>query len=452
MVSQDLLCSYDEHSLIHYFETVQQWAQLLQENVNELGGRQPQRVVESLQQLSLAIEELQVAEEELRVQHEHLIAAHNALALGQQRYKELFEFAPDAYLVTDLEGIIQEANHAAELLFKVSQQDLLGRPCVNFVLIEQRSSFQAVLSQLPTIRRVQEWELPLCRRGGEPFQAAMTVEATADLESRVTGLRWMVRDISARKQAEAKLQEVQRQNLELIEAERLKDSFLATISHEFRTPLSSILGFAHLLMRRAVNQRDQSLIDMTQRIHANGQRLLGLVDSLLDFSRLKSKSLELRLAAFDLTELAIATLEEIRPLAQQKGLDLCLQNSPAVLPIVNDVTRMQQILTNLISNAIKFTEVGSVTLEIWELPEGRVAIIVRDTGIGVDLANQSRIFQEFWQVNQGIARSHEGTGLGLAIVNALVKSMQGTISIDSQPGQGSTFRVELPRRLQPVCD
>lgn len=448
MISRDSRCSYDDRPLARYFEIVHQWTQALHENVNKQSDNQPQGVIESLQELGLALEELQVAGEELRMQHEQLISTHHALAMEQQRYKDLFEFAPDAYLVTDLFGGIKEANHAAKALFQVEQQYLIGKPFAALVNTEERSSFRGMLSQLPTIRRVQEWELALCRREGTSFLAALTVEAITDLAGTVTGLRWLVRDVTARKQAEARIQQMELQNLQLIEAEKLKDSFLATVSHEFRTPLSSILGFTHLLTRRAVERQDLQTADMTQRIYSNGKRLLTLVESLLDFSRLKSKNLEFRLAALDLVEVAIATIEEIRPLAQQKGLNLCLKNSPPSLLIVNDAVRLQQILTNLISNAIKFTETGSITVEIWELPEGRVTLVVSDTGVGIDTADQSRIFQEFWQVNQGSTRTHEGTGLGLAIVNSLVKSMQGNISVESQPGQGSTFRVELPRRLQ----
>ncbi len=166
-------------------------------------------------------------------------------------------------------------------------------------------------------------------------------------------------------------------------------------------------------------------------------------------SKLKANRLELRLDAFDLAELATTTTEELRSLAEQKAIDLQVHLAKSNIPVVNDRMRLRQVLVNLISNAIKFTETGSVTLEIWELPEGRLAIIVSDTGIGIDLADQSRIFQEFWQVDQTSTRKNNGTGLGLAIANALVQLMHGTSSVESQLEAGSTFRVELPRRILP---
>ncbi|MER3476112.1 MAG: hypothetical protein C4287_05580 [Leptolyngbya sp. ERB_1_2] len=106
---------------------------------------------------------------------------------------------------------------------------------------------------------------------------------------------------------------------------------------------------------------------------------------------------------------------------------------------------MRQIIINLLSNAIKFTEAGQITLGFWELPEGRVVITVQDTGIGIEIEDQEKIFQEFWQIHQSSTRKNQGTGLGLAIVRALVELMQGSISVNSQVGQGTTFRVELPR-------
>jgi signal transduction histidine kinase len=118
--------------------------------------------------------------------------------------------------------------------------------------------------------------------------------------------------------------------------------------------------------------------------------------------------------------------------------------------MVNDPTRIRQILVNLISNAVKFTDSGHITVGIWEAPEGRVLIAVQDSGIGIDIADQESIFQEFWQVNQSRTRRASGTGLGLAIVHALVELMQGSISLQSQVDQGTTIRVELPRRIAPL--
>jgi signal transduction histidine kinase len=168
---------------------------------------------------------------------------------------------------------------------------------------------------------------------------------------------------------------------------------------------------------------------------------------MLDFSKLRANRLELQVQSFDLAELAIATTEELRSLAEQKALDLRVCLTPSSMPVSNDPVRVRQILVNLLSNAIKFTDTGSVSLEIWETSGEQVAIAVSDTGSGIDPADQGRIFEEFWQVNQSRTRRHGGTGLGLAIVHALIQLMGGSISVKSQLGEGSIFRVELPRRV-----
>lgn len=438
-----------ESTFIQRIENVGQHAQLLYQNAEDLAWRQPQQFISCLEELRLALEELRVAEEELQEQNASLLAAHEAIEAERRRYCELFEFAPDGYIVTDLYGIIQEANRAARELLGVGEGSLLGKPLSNFISAEQRRSFRSMLNQLPTLHRVHEWEIDLCSRDNRIFEAALTVETVHDEQDMAIALRWLVRNVTVRKQAEEQLHQTQIQNLQLLEADRLKSQFMSTLSHELRTPMNAILGFSELLMRHLRHQPDSMPIVMLERILRNGKHLLDLIEEMLDFSKLKAKHLELHLESFDLTEFTAATVDELRPLAAGKAIDLQVQIPQTALVIQNDRTRLQQIITNLLSNAIKFTEIGSVTLEVWELPGEQIVLIVRDTGIGIEPADQARIFQEFWQVHQSTTRKYEGTGLGLAIVYALVQLMQGSISVDSWPGRGSVFRVELPKWVTP---
>lgn len=439
----------NEDIFIHQVEAVQQRADELYQIARETSPRQPQLVSECLEQLRVALEELYVAEEELRQQNEQLMAARQAAEVQRQRYQELFEFAPDGYLVTDSYGMIQEANRAASLLLNVTQQYLVGKPLASFVPEEHLRSFRSKLNQLPTLNRVQEWEVCLCGRESTPFDAAVTVETVRNRAGQTIALRWLIRDISARKRAEEQLYQLQLQNLELIEADRLKTQFMATISHELRTPMNAILGFSELLLRRFRHHHDPQLATMIERIFHNGKHLLKIIEEILDFTKLKACHLELKVEVFDLAPLVISTVEELRSLAEQKNLNLQVNLVESSIPVVNDSVRVRQVLINLLSNAIKFTNAGSVRLEVWELPHDRVAITVSDTGIGIAAADQERIFQEFWQVNQSVTRRYGGTGLGLSISHGLVQLMQGTISVESQTGKGSTFRVELPRRVSP---
>ncbi|WNZ27228.1 PAS domain S-box protein [Leptolyngbya sp. NK1-12] len=428
-----------------HIQAVQERTQALYQNASELPWRQPQLVLDCLQELWLALEELQVAEEELRQQHDALLEAQHAIEAERQRYQELFEFAPDGYLVTDLHGTVREANQAAASLFHISSNRLVGKPLINFVPDGQRRAFRKMLNQLPTVNRVQEWELVLCGRDGEPFDAALTVETVRIPAGEATALRWLVRDITLRKQAEEQLRQVQLQNLQLLEADRLRSQFMATISHELRTPMNAILGFSELLLRQFHRRHDVQLIPMVEPIFRNGRHLLTLIEEMLDFSKLKAERLELQLESFDLVEFVTQTVEELRPLASQKALNLTVKSTESHLAITNDPTRLRQVMINLLSNAIKFTDVGGITVEVGELPLERVRVTVQDTGIGIAPEDQSQIFREFWQVNQTTTRKQGGTGLGLAIVYALVKLMQGNIAVESELGRGTTFRIDLPR-------
>lgn len=448
-LNKDKMAANQELLLIQQLNLVQQRTEELCLKADAFPSPQPPFMLECLENLQVALEELHVAEEELRQQNEELILARQVVEAERQRYQELFEFAPDGYLVTDSYGTIREANRAAAQLLNIDQKYLIGKPLASFVLEEERKAFRSILNQLHTINRVQEWEVHLRGRGDGVFDAALTVETVRHKQGGVSGLRWQLRDITTRKQAEEQLRQVQMQNLQLLEADRLKNQFMATISHELRTPMNAILGFSQLLLRQVRNHSDPQHVSMIERIVKNGQHLLTMIEEILDFSKLKANHLELHLDVLDLAELATGTVEELRCLAQQKAINLRIDLTQASIPIVNDPVRLRQVLVNLVSNAIKFTDAGSVKLKVWELPEGRVAIAVSDTGIGIHPTDQEHIFQEFWQVNQTSTRKTKGTGLGLAITNSLVHLMQGTISVESQPGKGATFRVELPRQVPP---
>lgn len=409
--------------------------------------RQPEQVVRHLNDLRSALEELQVAEAELRQQNEELIATRQALETERQRYLNLFEFAPDGYIVTDAYGNVQEANRSAARLLNIAQHHLLGKPLMSFVPEDQRRSFRALLHQLPKINRIQEWEIQLCRREKTPFDVALTVETMRDSQEKAIAFHWLLRDVTERKRAEIQLRLTQLQNLELKELDRLKSQFISTLSHELRTPLAAILGFSQLLLQRFQRQQDVQTASMLERVFRNGKQLLALIEDLLNYSQLHTTHVELQTEPIDLIQLVCSIANEMRSLADQKGLSLQVHIPPNDILIYNDSYRLRQILANLLSNAIKFTAVGCISIHLWELPEGRVAITVSDTGIGIDPAHQYRIFKPFWQVDQSITREFGGTGLGLAISKAIIDQMQGSISVESQPYEGSTFRVELPRSL-----
>ncbi len=432
-------------------ETVRQRATLLYQQAEEVPLQQKELLPVAVEELRTALEELQVAEEELRQQNEELVATRHQVEVERQRYQDLFEFAPDAYLVTDGGGIIREANVAATTILNLSYKYLLGKPLSSFVPEAERRQFRDQLLQMHQFNLVQDWELHLQPRQRAPFEAALTVAVVHNQKREIVALRWLLRDITARKQAEEQLRNMQLQNLQLLEEARLKSQFLRVMSHELRTPMNAIMGFSQLLLRQLQHQLKPQQASMIDRILNNSKNLLALIDDILDFSRIEAGRLELKLEVVDLAELVSAIVEELRCLAEQKHLALNVSLDLSNPKICGDKTRLRQILVNLLSNAIKFTDSGSVRVDVSEASPEKIAIAVKDTGIGIAETEMKHIFKEFRQVNQTIARQHGGTGLGLAIVDSLVSLMKGQISVSSQVGQGSTFRVELPRHPGPEC-
>ncbi|NER23096.1 MAG: GAF domain-containing protein [Symploca sp. SIO1B1] len=273
------------------------------------------------------------------------------------------------------------------------------------------------------------------------FQNQMLAQQNQELESQ----RQQV--LRQNEELESQRQQVLRQNVQLLEAARLKSQFLATMSHELRTPMNAVIGFSQLLLRQRQSSLIPQQVDMVERILNNGKNLLTLINEILDLSKIEAGRLELKLENFNLVKLLRATVEELRSLAEEKHLELNIKADLQNPNVSNDSVRLRQIVVNLLSNAIKFTESGKVQVEVKEISEEQLAIIVKDTGIGIAQEDLEHIFEEFRQIDQTTTRKYSGTGLGLAITESLVKLMQGTITVESQLGVGSTFRIELPRQV-----
>jgi len=245
---------------------------------------------------------------------------------------------------------------------------------------------------------------------------------------------------------EIQRQQIHLQNLKLLETSRLKSEFLATMSHELRTPLNAIIGFSQLLLRPNRNSLDPHHKDIIERILNNGKHLLMLLNEILDFSKLEAGRLEIRPRLFNLEKLIELTVLELRSLADEKHLKIDVQTNLAEPEIINDPDRLRQVLVNLLSNAIKFTITGKVWIEVTELSPEWVEIAVCDTGIGINSEDIHYIFEPFRQLDQTITRKHTGTGLGLAVTKSLVQMMRGKITVESLIGEGSVFRVQIPRQ------
>ncbi|MDZ8262583.1 hybrid sensor histidine kinase/response regulator [Nostoc sp. ChiQUE01b] len=253
--------------------------------------------------------------------------------------------------------------------------------------------------------------------------------------------------ICKNQELERQQQQIQMQKFKLLEASRLKSLFLATISHELRTPMNAIIGFSQILLRPKFAQLTHQQADMVERILNNGKHLLMLLNEVLDFSKLEGGGLDLKTEIFDISKEINLVISEMHSLADAKNLSLLVQTDLQNPLVFNDPVRVKQILINLLSNAIKFTDSGEIWVEVKELPTNRVVIIVQDTGIGIAPKDFKHIFEAFRQVDQTITRKYPGTGLGLAIIDSLVRMMGGKVFLESKLGVGSIFKIELPRQI-----
>lgn len=252
---------------------------------------------------------------------------------------------------------------------------------------------------------------------------------------------------------ENKISELEDANRELHRLDALKDEFLANISHELRSPLQGIIGLSETLIGGALGPLDQQAMNNLHLIISNARRLGSLVNDILDFSKLRNFDIVLQRTAVDIHAVVSLVVSLLQPIINRKSLKVQNRIRTKSEYVDGDPDRLQQILMNLIDNAIKFTDRGKITISVdKQSSNDRVVIVVADTGIGIPADKKERIFEEFEQVDGSTTRSHSGTGLGLAITKKLVELHDGEIWVESEPGKGSCFYFSIPRATERVSD
>jgi PAS domain S-box-containing protein len=354
--------------------------------------------------------------------------------------ESLIKNAPDPVFVSDLEGKILQANDAVSKLLGFRPDELIEQSLSRFISPEETREFTAALREVVAKGVTRDARLNPRSASGEPISTALNASALRDPDGKVIGAIGILRDMRELDKA--------REAAEI--ANRAKSQFLANMSHELRTPLNAIILYTELLRDEATDQGLEEFLPDLKKIHGAAKHLLALINDVLDLSRIESGKLELLLETFDVPAMIRDVVTTIQPLAQKNANRLEVHCPDDVGSMHADLTKVRQSLFNLLSNACKFTESGTIRLEVAraERDGGWFTFRVADTGIGMIPSHLDKLFKPFSQVDPSATRRFGGTGLGLAITRHFCETMGGDITVESQPGIGSTFTIQLPAVVQ----
>lgn len=368
------------------------------------------------------------------------------------RMRTVMDNVGEGIITIDELGVIESFNHAASKIFGYDPEEIIGKSITLLIPENMRAAHDAGMRRFlaggdPVVVGKPSVELPGLRKDGTTFQLELTINAMSlGDHSLFVGI---ARDISDRKQAELKLR-LAKQQAE--QANQAKSDFVANMSHEIRTPMNAVLGMAQLLARTALSAEQKKYLDM---ISSSGKSLLGILNDILDFSKIEAGKMELAPVQFALNDVLSSLANLMSVNAAHKNLELIISVNEKIPPLLwGDSHRLQQVLVNLVSNAIKFTEQGEISVQVGIVKQAtseaditnevRLQFLVRDTGIGLTDAQLARLFSPFTQADSSTTRKFGGTGLGLTISRRLVELMDGNIFVSSTHGQGSEFAVQIP--------
>ncbi len=389
---------------------------------------------------------------------------------NERKYRELVEHANSIILRWNSEGKITFLNEFGQHYFGYTQAEIIGQHVIGTIVPavdEAGNDMHPLMRQIRSNPAAFEKNINQnIRKNGELVWIAWTNKFVSDEQGNIIEVLSIGSDITKERLAEQTIRELnanleqrviertEELNAALIRAEaadRIKSAFLATMSHELRTPLNSIIGFTGIILQGLAGPLNAEQNKQLGMVRGSARHLLALINDVLDISKIEAGQLELKPERFNLQDSLQHVMSLVKPMADKKGLTLTQVIPDNVDYIDNDQRRIEQILINLLNNAIKFTDHGSVTLSVEyssEKPTPKSMLFkVKDTGIGIKQTDIHQLFQAFYQVDTGLSRQHEGTGLGLAICQRLSTLMSGDISVASEWLKGSEFTFALPLNL-----
>ena len=351
----------------------------------------------------------------------------------EAKFQVLLEAAPDPMIVTDSDGHIRLINGRTERLFGYVREELLGQPIEMLVPPHAPVGAAAV-------------ELYGRRKDGTEFPVETSLSPLETDEGMLTS----VRDISDRKRLEENIQlqnqALEAQNHRVQEASRMKSEFLANMSHELRTPLNSIIGFAEMMRDEHLGPVAENHREYLGDILTSGRQLLSVINDVLDLSKVESGTMEFFVEPVDIQALTLETRDMVRFLAADKRIQIEIRVDPNLTGVVGDSMKLKQVISNYLSNAVKYTsEGGRIDVRVNAEGSTEFRIEVQDTGVGIRPEDVGRLFVEFQQLDSSPAKKHQGTGLGLALTKRLVEAQGGRVGVSSTFGSGSLFFAVLPR-------
>jgi PAS domain S-box-containing protein len=376
--------------------------------------------------------------------------AEEKLRWTEESFRLMVESVTDyAIVMLDPEGLVVSWNTGAERIKGYSTEEIVGQHFSRFYLQEdiQSGKPQRDLDVVAATGQFEDegWRV---RQDGSTFWANVVFTAIRDQRGRLRGFAMLTRDLTEPMKIEATLTKAKDA---ADAANQAKSAFLATMSHELRTPMNAILGYSEILMEDAQDKGQEDLIPDLQKIHASGNHLLSLINNILDLSKIEAGKMDLFLESFGISRVVEDVVSTVRPLVEKNANTLQVHCAADLGTMHADLTKVRQSLFNLLSNACKFTENGTIILEASRELLGGVDWIkfsVNDTGIGMDPEQMDKLFQPFVQGDASTSRKFGGTGLGMTITHRFCQMMGGEISAVSEPGRGTTFTIRLPARVK----